>query len=321
MKILVCGLGSIGERHLGNLLSLGYNDIVVYRKRNLPLRSLCQTFPTFHSLAEALNEKPDVAFICNPTHLHLTSAISCIKAGCHVFVEKPLSGSSMGLEELATLAEQKSLQLMVGYMMRFHPCLQKIQQWLTTGLIGRLVYVRSQWGEYLPDWHPWENYRESYAALKSMGGGPGLTLSHELDTLLWLCGDYSKVISMANYESDLEIDTEHGLDLLVKFKSGVTANVHMDYFQSPPSRSMELVGTKGRIFFDYYASLASLYEQGSPKAKNILDISDSFDRNDLFLLELQCFMDSIRRGVPCKPSVADGTQVIKLLEDALREKI
>lgn len=320
MKILVCGLGSIGERHVGNLLSLGYDDIIVYRKRELPLRTLDKQFPVFTSLDTALLEKPEVAIICNPTHLHHDTTERCLKGGCHVLVEKPISHTSDGLSGLSALAESLSLQVMVGYMMRFHPCLIRIKEWLKAGDIGKLVYIRSQWGEYLPDWHPWEDYRKSYAALMSMGGGPGLTLSHELDTLLWLGGDYSRAMGLCNYGSSLEVDTEHGVDLLIQFENGATGNVHMDYFQSPPARTLELVGTNGRIEFDYFRSRAVRYAGGESQLCDVCDVSENFDRNNLFVDELRYFLGQVQANSEVKPGVKEGSQVLKLLEEAIGKR-
>ena len=319
MKVLVCGLGSIGERHINNLLTIGYEDIVVYRKRNLPLRTLDREFLSFSSLKEALSTNPDVAFVCNPTHLHLSTALSCIDSGCHVFVEKPLSNSTNGLANLKVLAEQKSCKVMVGYMMRFHPCLQTIKKWIDAGVIGQIVYLRSQWGEYLPDWHPWEDYRTSYAASKTMGGGPGLTLSHELDTMLWLAGEYTEAVAMKNYASMLELETEHGIDLLIRFKTGATGNLHMDYFQSPPARTLEVIGTEGRLQFDYFNSMLARYKLKGEEAEEIYDVSQTFDRNDLFVNEIKYFLNAITSDSQVEPGIEEGIQVIHLLEEALRK--
>ena len=119
-------------------------------------------------------------------------------------------------------------------------------------LIGDVVSLRATWGEYLPNWHPWEDYRLSYSAQRRMGGGPALTLSHELDLALWLFGNVKKVMGLPNYNSNLELDTEHGIDILILFENGVTANIHLDYLQKPPVHNTEIVGNNGRIYFDYF---------------------------------------------------------------------
>ena len=214
---MICGVGSIGERHLNNLLKLGYDDIILYRKRDMQLRTIENSFQVFKTLESALREKPDICFICNPTHLHIPTALKCADAGCHLFIEKPLGNSLKDINQLNRILKKKNKKAMVGYMSRFHPCLIKGKEWIEDGRIGKVVFARTQWGEYLPDWHPWEDYRESYAAKKSMGGGPALTLSHEIDTMLWYFGKVKSVIKNSNYNSDLEISCEHSCDIIANF--------------------------------------------------------------------------------------------------------
>ena len=128
-KILVCGVGSIGERHINNLISLGYKDIILYRTRNKKLRTVKGNFLTFKNLSEALKQKPDVAIISNPTHLHLKIATECAKSNCHVFIEKPISQNIKGYRKLKNLMIKNKRHIMVGYMMRYHPCVIKMKEW------------------------------------------------------------------------------------------------------------------------------------------------------------------------------------------------
>jgi len=315
MKFLICGVGSIGERHIRNLISLGYDDIILFRKRNHPLRTINREFPVYSTLRECLDKKPDIAIICNPTHLHVETALQCAKSDCHVFIEKPVSHNMKdGINLINTLKAHNKIA-MVGYMMRYHPCMLKIQKWIEDGAIGRVVSLRAIWGEYLPDWHPWEDYKETYAAVKEMGGGPALTLSHELDLSIWLFGKPDKVLGMSNYSSNLKIDTEHAIDILLHFKSGVTGNIHLDYVQSPPKRCTEIIGTNGRIEFDYYTNKLELYTRENPTAKEF--IMDSFDRNDMFVDELNEFINAIKFKKPSPISLNDGFKSVNVAIKAL----
>ena len=120
---------------------------------------------------------------------------------------------------------------MVGYMMRFHPCIKKIKELLDNKKIGNILSAISIWGEYLPDWHPWEDYTASYAARRDWGW-PWLTLSHDIDILFWLFGKPERLKAFANYNSNLNIDTENAIDILLKYKNGIIANIHLDYLQA-----------------------------------------------------------------------------------------
>jgi len=318
MKFLICGVGSIGERHIRNLLSLGYDDIILYRNRNQPFRTIDREFPVYLDLEEALDQKPDAAFICNPTHLHMETAIQCAKRNCNLFIEKPVSNSPKHQEELIKLLEENSKIAMVGYMMRYHPCMLKITDWINQDKVGKVVSLRAIWGEYLPDWHPWEDYRTTYAAKRGMGGGPALTLSHELDLAIWLFGKVEKVVGLSNFNSSLEIDTEHGIDILILFKNGVTGNVHLDYVQKPPKRSTEIVGTKGRIEFDYYTNKVVLYTHDEPSGE-VFNVSDNFDRNNMFVTELEQFIKAVELSKPSPISLEDAFRSVDVALQALNE--
>tara|TARA_B100000787_G_C16175791_1_gene288945 strand:+ start:74 stop:1036 length:963 start_codon:yes stop_codon:yes gene_type:complete len=320
MKFLICGVGSIGERHIRNLISMGYDDIILYRKRSLALRSINRTFPLFKNLNEALDQKPDVAFICNPTHLHMETALQCARGNCNLFIEKPVSNSLNAMDELISILSKNKKIAMVGYMMRYHPSVLQIKEWVNEQKVGETISFRAIWAEYLPDWHPWEDYRSSYAAQKRMGGGPALTLSHELDLALWMFGDVKKITAMSNYNSNLEIDTEHGIDILILFENGVTGNIHLDYVQKPPRRSMEIVGTKGRIEFDYYSSKLTLYSHDDSSSREF-GLDDNFDRNDMFVKEIQGFIDAVESYKQSPISLEDAFMSVDIALQALNDSI
>jgi predicted dehydrogenase len=318
-KILICGVGSIGERHVRNLLTLGYENLILYRTKNLSFRTIKQEFPLFTSLSEALEEKPDVAFICNPTHLHLETAITCAKSGCHLFIEKPLTHDLSQVKTLNTVLEMQNKQAMVGYMMRFHPCLKKMQEWISSGKIGKIVYARTQWGEYLPDWHPWEDYRQSYAANKNIGGGPALTLSHEIDMMLWLFGKVRNVKGLMNHNSSLEIDAEHAVDLLIQFENGITANIHLDYIQKPPARNTEIIGDQGKIYFDYYQNEIRAIFSLEGQEQEVYKAPEDFDRNQLFIDELKYFFECLQKREPFSSNVNNAVEVVKCALHGIQE--
>lgn len=331
MKFLVCGVGSVGERHIRNLLTLGERDIAVFRSRNLSFRTLDADLPAYTDLGRALAEfRPDAALITNPTSLHLPVALECARGGCHLLIEKPVSHLPAGLDTLQAELDRVGRVAMVGYMLRFHPLFRQVRRWLDAGdhgPLGRVVFLRSSWGEHLPDWHPWEDYRTSYAAREELGGGPALTLSHELDLVVWMLGAPDRVLAMANRASPLETSCEHAADFLLGFPSGATANVHLDYFQRPPHRSWELVGTRGRVSIDYYAGRAQLWRgpigeippASGPvqPAAEIINVPAGFDRNQMFLDELRHFLDCIRNGHRPEPGLAAAAESVRVAQARL----
>ena len=133
MKFLICGVGSIGSRHLENISRLGYEDIILLRtgKSNLPSINKYSKYKTFYNIEDALSEKPDICVISNPTSMHIETAILAAKNNCHLFIEKPLSHSADGLEELDSLIKEKSLVSLVTYQFRYHPYIKLLKKLIT----------------------------------------------------------------------------------------------------------------------------------------------------------------------------------------------
>jgi predicted dehydrogenase len=307
---LIIGAGSIGERYIRNLWLLGYKNIAVLRTRNLPFRDIGEARVTvIKSWEEVEVLKPVVAFICNPTAMHLTSAMECVTRGIHVIVEKPLSHTCDGLDELASLARKKNVLVQVGYMMRYHPLIKKVYHHVSAETFGKLIQIQSHWGEYLPDWHPWEDYRDSYAARREMGGGAALTLSHDLDLACWIAGgtlvEYKR---MYNFASALEVDVESGADFLFRFSTGVTANVHLNFFQRTKERWYKYLFEHAVIKIDFFRNEMIIQDAEGEKIERL----ENFDRNDLFLEQVNHFFGALDHPEKSAIHIAESKQIINL---------
>ncbi len=307
---LIIGAGSIGERYVRNLWMLGYTNIVVLRTRNLPFRDIGKarvTISTSWIEVEAL--KPRVAFICSPTGMHLGSAVECVNRGIHVLVEKPLSHITDGLDKLAHKAFDRKVLIQVGYMMRYHPLIKKINHMVSSNLLGKLLHIQSHWGEYLPDWHPWEDYRNSYAARRAMGGGVALTLSHDLDLANWMAG--SQLIDhkrLYNYSSSLEVDVESGADFLLQYSNGVSAHVHLNYFQKVKERWYQYIFENAVVRIDFFRNEMIIKK---PEEETIERL-EKFDRNDLFIEQIKYFFSVIDHPEKSASNIAESKQIINL---------
>lgn len=247
MNAIFVGSGSISRRHLRNWQSLipGGRCSFVARSRPEDLES---SVSYFESLETALAEGADCVFLSNPSVFHLKSASLALRAGCHVFCEKPLSHSLEGVSEVMRLAEEHRRVLFVGYNLRFHACLQEIHSRVQSGVIGELLTLFLEVGQALPEWRPHMDYRKSVSARKEFGGGALLELSHEIDAALWLAGKpLHKGFAKAGQTGELEIDVEDYASLILDFKGGATAMVHIDFIQRPGGRRYRLIGSKGSL--------------------------------------------------------------------------
>ncbi len=329
MKILIAGLGSIGRRHLRNLQALSVQDILLYRTRRstLPDEEL-SCFPQETDLAAALDHRPDAVIIANPTALHLEVALAAAERGCHLLIEKPISHNLDRLDELQRLVQQNHCRVLVGYHFRFHPGLLKVKEMLQQGLIGRPLIVRAHWGEYLPGWHPWEDYRQGYSARADLGGGLVLTLSHPLDYLRWLFGDVSRVFAAVEKLSNLEIQVEDMAEICLWFANGVFGSVHLDYLQRPPRHNLQIIGSHGTIEWESSSGETRLYRfepQQTGEAPlhlfpsfSQLDPSKPLERNDLFLAEMQHFLGVVEGQEVPRCTLEDGVAALRIALAAYR---
>jgi predicted dehydrogenase len=315
MNILIAGLGSVGRRHLRNLLALGEKDIIFYRtfQATLPDDELV-AYPTETDLASALAHKPEAVIIANPTALHMEVAIPAAEAGCHLFMEKPISHSLDGLDRLETILVERNRQALVGFQFRFHPTLQKTASLLKDGMIGRPLSVRAHWGEYLPGFHPWEDYRLSYAARADLGGGVTLTLCHPLDYLRWLLGDVEALWAFASRQSDLELNVEDTAEIGLRFASGATGSLHLDYNQRPSTHLLEIIGTQGTLRWDNASGRLSVYRANAQSLGwEEYNPPERFERNDLFLAEMRHFLAVVRDEEKPVCTLQDGAAALRLV--------
>lgn len=316
MKFLIAGLGSIGRRHMRNLIALGEKDIVLYRTRKatMPEDDLAG-FPQETDLQLALDKhKPDAVIVSNPTSLHLDVAIPAAEAGCSLLLEKPLSHSMDRIDELESALKKGGGRVVVGFQFRFHPGMMKAKQLIADGEIGRVISAHVHFGEYLPAWHPWEDYRQGYAARADMGGGVVLTQCHSLDYLPWLVGKVESVWGFTAKLSDLEVDVEDTAKIGLRFENGALGSIHLDYNQQPPAHYFEVIGTKGSLQWNLSDGATRIYRavEVGKKAWDVYQPSPAFERNVMFMDEMKHFIAVARGEVESSCPLEEGIRVMRL---------
>jgi predicted dehydrogenase len=240
-------------------------------------------------------------------------ALACVRSGCDLFIEKPLSDNLEGVAELQALVEKQGRIVMVGYQLRFHPCFVRMQEIVRSGVLGNLLGVRATVGEYLPGWHRYEDYRQGYAARAELGGGVILSQIHEFDYLYALFGKAKRLFSIGGHWSNLEIDVEDVASTLMQCEcSGRPLPVHLqqDYLQRPPSRQCEVVGDSGKAIFDFAALSVTLY--GAEGAMTDCFTCEQLDRNQLFVHEIQHFLACVQTRSKPVVDLHEGTWSLRL---------
>ncbi|RJX30687.1 MAG: gfo/Idh/MocA family oxidoreductase [Oxalobacter sp.] len=333
-KFLICGLGSIGQRHVRMIQTVtkGKAEIAAYRSRKLDIvisDKLEATFnqkpeehyglTVFDSMETALAWKPDAVFVTNPISMHVATATAAAESGAHVFIEKPLDCTDVGVANLIRAVSKKGVACMVGYQQRYHPGYLRIKQLLDEGALGSLISADLHFGEWLPGMHPYEDYRESHAARKDQGGGVILCLSHEIDMAYWLFGKPRSVYAQGGHLSDLELDVEDTAEIFLSCDNAgreFPVHVHLDFLQVPPRRYIHIVGDKGSLVFDYRANRleVNLLATRVPE----VTLYDTFQRNDMFLQEVADFISSGDKGKKPPIPLEEGVDVLNICLAAKR---
>jgi predicted dehydrogenase len=317
-KVLIISLGSIGQRHLRNIRSLlPQAEIAVMRREGAAEGA----DHVFHDLQSSLNFNPDVAIVASPATEHLVVASALIKSAVPVLIEKPFADRLDGLAELVAQAEAASVPLFIAYNLRFHPMLTKVCAMLRENEIGRVLSVRAEVGQYLPDWRPRQRYQISVSARRDLGGGVLLELSHELDYILWLFGRPVRVFATGGRYSDLDIDVEDVCSLTLRYgEDGPLINVHLDFLDRAVNRRFRIVGASGTIVGDVITGQLEVYVADS--GKWLKEVWSPPDPNQLYIDELQNFLSAVRgEAGPILPNGGQGMDVMCLIEAARRSML
>ncbi|MDH3346905.1 MAG: Gfo/Idh/MocA family oxidoreductase [Desulfobulbaceae bacterium] len=324
-RFLVVGLGSIGKRHVQNLRTLFPSaEITVLRHQwtaGMVVPSELGCDACVGNMEDALAKKPQAAIIANPASHHLLSAMPLAAAGVHLLVEKPLSIAPDGVDELLAVCKENHIILMVGYNLRFLKSLQQFRAFINEGLVGRVLSVRAEVGQYLPTWRPDADYRQGVSAQRRLGGGVLLELSHDIDYLLWLFGTVSSVTALLGQQGDLDIDVEDTAHLLLRFTSSrqqeeMVATLSMDFIRRDPRRQCKVIGSHGTLVWDGIAGTVTIYEPQQERWRELF--SEQPDRNYTYLQELKHFIESVDTAQEAPISGWDGKAVLEVVTAARR---
>ncbi|MDZ4713433.1 MAG: Gfo/Idh/MocA family oxidoreductase [bacterium] len=321
MNILVCGIGSIGRRHIRILKELGVKNFIAYRSEKNGKKISDDSIKEIFDLNEIADHKIDGALITNPTSLHVKTATTLATAGIPMLIEKPLGKDLDGIDELQKIVTEKNVQVLMGYNFIYHPAIMEMKKLIAEEKIGRIVAARSQFGTYMPGWHKEEDYKKSYAALPELGGGVVLTSIHEQNYLTDFFGKVTDVMAMEVGGSEIGIDSEEAVEILMKHESGVVSNVHLNFFQKPYFRNCQLIGNDGTMFWDFMKPEITILKKDN--AETIKLGKDAMELLDVSYKEqLKHFLDVISKNVEPRITLQDGINdmkvALKILTDIKR---
>jgi predicted dehydrogenase len=295
LRVAVIGYGSIGRRHVDNLAKLGVSRRVIVRRQSSanPAFAPPADVRIVHSDRQAIEAGIDLAIVCNPTALHPATAETYLVAGIPVLIEKPLCapGDEEAAARLASAAREQGCFAGMAYCLRYHPAYRLAHEIVTSGGLGRLRSARAWFESYLPDWHPWEDYRQSYAARAELGGGVLPTLDHEIDFLNWCLGEPVKITGWQSNSGTLEIEVPDRASLSLTYGGPVTADVSLSFCRRERSRGFEFLGQDGTLRFDWQQ--ATLQRVAASGACQVLWCEPDYEVNHMYEAGLDDFLHAV----------------------------
>lgn len=314
--LLILGTGSVGKRHAINLNGLGCRISCCDPRRDrldeiagegIRLESGYTTLD--EALADA--DQFDAIVVASPPSFHVDQAVAALERGKPVLLEKPVSPGLTETLKLQRAVKSSGVPLLLGYTWRWWPPLLKVRNLIDQQAVGRLRFVKFTMAAHLADWHPWERYQDFFMASQAQGGGALLDESHWLDLMLWFFGMPHKLFAKVERISNLEIETDDNVDMLVYYPDDLRVSLHLDLYARPHEKTIQFVGDEGSLIWEPNRIKIG---RGLEPEWEIEEFT--YDRNDMFMAVAEEFLKIL--GDDRKPSctIDDGTRVLQLIEAA-----
>ncbi len=307
MKIGLIGYGSIGRRHISNLISLGFNDITLFREIG---RGNQEGLREIFNYNDFINEEFDFIIISNPTSFHFTTMLPLLEKDSNILVEKPLVFRNEEYDALKKILPGYMGKGMCAYNMRFHPCVNRIKEICSDNTLGKIYSARLFVGQYLPDWRPGQDYRKGVSALRSLGGGVVLELIHEIDMALYLFGKpVSEICSIAGKLSSLEIETEDMAEIMFRTEKNIIVSIHQDYLSRGYKRTIEIIAENGSLICDLKRSEISVTDRDGKQSETEMI---PFERNDMYLGLMDYYTGCILNDRDPVPGLRESLEAVRV---------
>lgn len=330
MKILIFGFGSVGQRHLQNIVKLykksiiGTTSNIINRKiinldRSKSNKKIIDLFniKILKSRKEILNFNPEYVIISNENQLHYKTIIQFMKLNVNIFVEKPLVVKDRELNSLKSNLIYSSSVLNIGYQLRFHPCIKFVKKFLSEKKFN-LVQSSFNCYTYLPEHRPWQNYKTSYASLKKKGGGVTSNMSHEIDLINYLFGKPKSVISINNKKS-IGIETDETTQTIFKYKNDFSVSLNLSFSSKFEKRDFFILSNNFFIECNLLSNSIFIHNfTNNRKSK----YKFNFKRNEMFKDEIKNFFNICKKNNK-KNIYNDGiqtTEIIFATKNSLKQK-
>jgi predicted dehydrogenase/spore coat polysaccharide biosynthesis protein SpsF (cytidylyltransferase family) len=303
IRALVVGLGSMGKRRVRNLSVLGVKKIAGFDIREDRRQETANKYgiPIFDNFDVALRESDaNVLIVSTPPDLHMHYAHLGFDLGLHCFIEASVVDVD-GIADLARKVHGSGLVMAPSCTMRYYPGPKKVMELIGAGVIGQVLSVNYQTGQYLPDWHPWEHIQDYYVSRRETGAAREI-VPFELTWLNALFGTPTPVACVKAKLTDLEADIDDVYHCILRYDSGVLANITIEVISRPiATREMRVLGSEGAIVFSADSKSvrfinASLSEWTVHALTSGSVESQYINPEEPYIAEIRDFLSAVRKG-------------------------
>ena len=307
----------MGKRRIRNLQYLNQETVIGFDPRDDRCKEAFEKYAikTFNDITLALNEKPDAIIISTPPDLHMKYAKIALENKIHFFTEASVVQDEM-LEVIQMLKESDKIGL-PSCTMRYHPIVNQIRVLLDKNIIGQPLSFIYHSGQYLPDWHPWEDYRKFYVSKRETGACKEI-VPFELVWLMNLFGKIKTVTGRKSKISNLEANIDDIYNVLLEFNNGVEATMTVDVIARYPYRQMKILGETGVIFADWSERIVKYFTKENGWKENKIDdgiIEKGYIHGEgPYIEEMNNFLETIQNKTTQAYTFEEDLQILKILE-------
>lgn len=322
MSILVIGLGSMGKRRIRDLLYLQKDEVTGWDPRDDRRKEAEQRFGirTFSSLEEAMREPIRAMVISTPPDTHMQYAHMAADRNIPFFTEASVTSEGMS-SLIAKLSAAPQLLAAPSCTMMFHPAVSIIRDLVKQNAVGEKMFFHYHSGQYLPDWHPYEDYRDYYVSKKETGGCREI-VPFEWVWITSLFGPINGMVAAIGKVSKLDADIDDVYQMIVSLSDGTRGQMTVDVVSRIPTRHFVLLGEEGTVTWDFFSDEVIVYAGSSKQATAIPVLYEGrpFRYEDMYRSEMKAFLAAME-GKRFPHDYVRDLSLLRTLERLEREAI
>lgn len=318
-RFLVIGLGSMGKRRIRNLQALGIQDIIGFdlrQDRRAETQALYK-IRTIEQIIQSTYDDFDSAIISTAPDKHNCYIRAMIDNKKPCFVE--LSLLVQDLPELSQLAKNNEVLVAPSCTFRFHPLVRSLKEIVQSGTYGQIRNFSYHTGQYLPDWHPWEQIKEFFVSNGETSGCKEI-LSLELHWLLDILGNPNVVYAFHQKTSTFDADIDDSYAVGMQF-DGFAGVLLVDIVSRFATRSFLLNLQEAQIRWNWEEGALRLYDPSSKTWNIVQEMRGKAHAGynpqlieEMYISELQHFIDAAQGKMPFPHSLEEDIEILRVID-------